>query len=730
MKLSRLNCLLVLWLGASLCLQAAEEEERIEIEAVNPGQVDFDYGTGIATLTDFVVRYKGAVLTAQRGRLNEKTGDVLAEGSVILESENAIWRGERLQYNFLSKQLQAGQFRTGRAPFFAAGQGLGVDQTNRVYVVTNAFVTTDDVEQPGYRVRASRLTIVPGKYFEARHAVLYFGKVPVFYFPYYRRQLDPNANYFVVTPGFRSVYGPYLLGAYHWHWNEKLYGAINLDYRVKRGLGGGPDLNYDIGKLGHGEFKYYYARDEEPGFEPTTLASTNSVPIREHRHRINFTHQVNIRSNLTARAVVREQSDAFFIRDFFESEYRENTQPSSFVEVNQLWSNFSLNALGQYQINDFFETIERLPDVKLTGLRQQLGISPFYYESDSSFGYFRHKFANGVSNDFAAVRGDSFHQLLLPQTFFGWLNVTPRVGGRFTYYGETEGAGTTLTEKQRWVFNTGAEVSFKASRLWTGAHSKLLEVDGLRHIIQPSLNYVYVPTPNQRPPELPQFDSELSSLRLLPIDFPDYNSIDSVDSQNVLRLGLRNKLQTKREDGAENLVNWAVYTDWRIKPRTDQETFSDIYSDLDFKPRSWITLTSETRFDVKNHRWNEANHVLTLTPNSTWGVSLGHRYLREDPALGPDSGNSLIYTALYYRLNEDWGFRASQRYEARDGTLEEQQYTIYRDFRSWTGALSFRIRDNRVGPTDYGVAVTFSLKAVPRYKLGDDRNKPSLLLGS
>ena len=293
-----------------------------------------------------------------------------------------------------------------------------------------------------------------------------------------------------------------------------------------------------------------------------------------------------------------------------------------------------------------------------------------------------------------------------------------------------EGAGTTTAEQQRWVFNTGAEVSFKASRLWNGARSKLFEVDGLRHIIQPSFNYVYVPTPNQPPPELPQFDSQLQSMRLLPIDFPDYNSIDSVDSQNVLRLGLRNKLQTRRVEGVDNLVNWSVYTDWRLKPRPDQETFADIYSDLDLKPLSWITLTSETRYDVKNTRWREANHVLTLTPNDTWSVSLGHRFLRDDPALGLNSGNNLIYSSLYCRLNENWGVRLLHRYEARDGTLEEQQYSLYRDFRSWTGAITFRIRENRIGPTDYGVGVTFSLKAIPRFKLGDDQTKPSLLLGS
>jgi len=739
MKSPRTICLFFLLLlpVAALPVAAAEEaeEQEIEIEAIKPGEIRYNYETGIAIATnDFVVRYKGAVLTAQRGQLNEKAGEVAAEGAVNLQDGNQVWRGERLQYNFLTRQIHTEQFRTGRAPFYATGEGLAANRTNQTYTATNAFATTDDVQKPGFRVRARRLTIVPGKYFVARDAVLYFGNVPVFYFPYYRRQFDRRQSSFEFTPGYRSAYGPYLLGAYNWYWNEKLYGALRADYRLKRGFGGGPDADYDAGVLGAGTVKYYYARDHEPGFliftNGTPTASTNGVPIERDRYRLSFTHQVGIGTNLTAIAVLRQESDPFVARDFFESEYRDNTQPASFLEINRRWSNFSLDVLARPRINDFFETGERLPDVKLTGERQQLGISPFYYESESSVGYFRHTFANDITNAFAAYRADTFHQLLLPQTWFGWLNVTPRVGGRFTDYGEAHGTGATNKEEQRWVFNTGVEVSFKASRIWEGAHSGLFDVDGLRHIVQPSVNYVFVPTPNKPPPELPQFDSQLPTLRLLPVDFPDYNSIDSIDSQNVLRLSLRNKLQTKRTDGVENLFNWAVYTDWRIKPRPDQGTFADIYSDLDFKPRSWITFNSETRYSMDDRQWREANHTLTLSPNSAWSWSLGHRYLRSDPTLGPDSGNNTILSSFYYRFSENWAGRLQHRFEARDGTLEEQYYTVYRDFRSWTAALTFRVRENRIGPTDYGVAVTFSLKAIPRFKSGDDRNKPALLLGS
>jgi hypothetical protein len=102
--------------------------------------------------------------------------------------------------------------------------------------------------------------------------------------------------------------------------------------------------------------------------------------------------------------------------------------------------------------------------------------------------------------------------------------------------------------------------------------------------------------------------------------------------------------------------------------------------------------------------------------------------VHEDPTLG--EGNNQITGVLYYRLNENWATRISERIDARNGNLQEQYYTIYRDLRSWTAGLTFRVRNNLNGPQDFGVAVTFSLKAFPRYGGGRERETPSLLLGS
>jgi len=460
--------------------------------------------------------------------------------------------------------------------------------------------------------------------------------------------------------------------------------------------------------------------------------------LPENRQRFYLEYHATPFTNLNLKALVNYQSDPLVLHDFFEGDYSANPQPNTFVEVNKYWENWSLDAETTPRVNDFFDQVERLPDVKLTGFRQQIFDTPVYYESESSAGYYRRFFAATNNNLFSATnsppaysaaRADTFHQLLLPWTFFGWLNVTPHVGGRFTWYSQESGPGGTNDETDRAVFNTGIETSFKISRLWAGATNSILDLDGLRHIIEPSVNYVFVPRPTAPPSQLPQFDSASPSLLLLPVQFPDYNNIDSIDSQNVIRFGLRNTLQTKRDGQLDNLLDWNVALDWRLTPGRDQynldepfsgqETFSDLYSDLVFRPRAWVALESQVRYDINSGDLNLAFHQLTLTPNERWSWGVGHWYLRSGFD-GFTQSNNFITSTFFYRMNDNWGFRAQHDFNAENGRLQQQLYTIYRDLRSWTGALTFRVVDNGNGPEDFTVAFTFSLKAAPKTHVGDD----------
>jgi LPS-assembly protein len=701
------------------------------------GSFDIDYVRGIGTSTNGIcVKYGDTVLMADSASWNENTGEAVADGHVQIEMGGQIFLGEHINYNFKTRQMRSEQFRTGRPPVFAAGENLQGDISNKVYSAQHIRVTTDDVSDPAIYMRARRVRMVPGQYIEAWNAVLFMNGVPSFYYPYYKRNLGAHPNNLDFLPGYRSAYGPYLMTTYTWWLNDSLDGALHMDYRNLRGVGVGPDLNLHLGRWGNGEIRYYYLHDQRPG----TSLSTNNFPnmsgaIPQNRQRVHFGWQATPATNLNVKALVNYQTDPLLVHDFYEGEYTANPQPNTFVEANKYWDNWSLDALTTPRVNDFFDQVQRLPDVKLTGWRQQVFDTPVFYESESSAGFYRQNLAetnslfagtNGPNFNYAASRADTFQQLLLPETFFGWLNVTPRAGGRLTYYSGETGPGGTNAETYRKIFNTGVDVSFKSSRLWTGATNSLLDLDGLRHIIEPSASYAFVPRPSTLPPQLPQFDSAFPSLLLLPIQLPDYNDIDSIDSENVIRFGLRNTLQTKRAGELQNLLDWNVLLDWRLHPTAGQGTFNDLYSGLTFRPRSWLTLESQTRYDINSSLLNLAYHQLTFTPNEWWSWGLGHVYSR---AGFVDSGDNLIRSTMFLRVNDNWGFRATQNFNAMDGRLQDQFYTVYRDLRSWTGALTFRVTDNGTGQEDFTVAFSFSLKAHPRHKLGGDTVESYHLVG-
>jgi hypothetical protein len=238
---------------------------------------------------------------------------------------------------------------------------------------------------------------------------------------------------------------------------------------------------------------------------------------------------------------------------------------------------------------------------------------------------------------------------------------------------------------------------------------------------------------------LPQFDYELESAELLPITFPDYNAVDSIDSQSVMRFGLENKWQTKRNGAIENFAHWRVYTDWRLRPNESQNTFSDVYSKLELKPFHWLSLSSELNYNIHERDWDQVNHAATFSPNDIWSWSLGQRYLRDGAFYtntfnsglfgDPSVGTSLLFSSLYFRASQNWGARAQHYFNAREGFLQSQYYSIYRDLRSWTVAFTVRLLRDDGGGTDWGGAITFSSKAAPRFQLDDDINKPTQLLG-
>ena len=87
--------------------------------------------------------------------------------------------------------------------------------------------------------------------------------------------------------------------------------------------------------------------------------------------------------------------DPLLLHDFFEGDYTANPQPNTFVEANKYWDNWSLDALTTPRVNDFFNQVERLPDVKLTARTVPTSIMPPRAPTRSSNCSCRKRFSAG-----------------------------------------------------------------------------------------------------------------------------------------------------------------------------------------------------------------------------------------------------------------------------------------------------------------------------------------------
>lgn len=723
--------------GIFVCLSGGvHAQEGLGTGALTPGaypleisslsddsELTFDLESGEVVATNGVsIGYGPTKLTAEQMRFNRSSGWVKGDGNVLLQRGTNVWVSDSLSYNLQDNEIEAQSFRTGQSPAFIQGMSLkgNVGGEGQSLIAEDAYFTTDDTANPGYRVSASRVKVNPGEYIEARNATLSYRGLPIFWVPYYRQSLKEDGNRLVFTPGYRSRYGAYLESSYLWKAGEHLNGEVNLDYRTKRGIAAGPQLEFSHPEYGDGTVQYKHFWDKEP------MMDSNGRAVGKNRYRFDLKHWWNPGEDLHVRSRINKLSDPFVHADYFEDTFRGDPQPKTFVEVRKFWDNFSVGMTLQPRLNTFFEQTERIPELTLSGYRQELGESGLYYETRSTLGYYEKRFADISSGDFSAYRADTYHQLLYPMTFWGWLNATPQAGIRATEYGKADGPGASTDRSTRVVADIGIDVSTKTSRTWRGLKNDFWDLRGLRHILQPTFHYVYVPDPSEDPGQLPQFDSVIPGLRLLPSHFPDFNSVDSLDGRHNLRMGLFQKVQTYRDSEIENFLNWSVFMDLRLDDRPGMGQFSDVYSDLDWRAWEWLGFTSEFRWDTDNQRTRLSDHRVILSPSDDWSWALGHRYIRNNDIFG--EGNNLYSSSLYYYWDDNWSFNATHFFEARTSTLQEQIYSIYRDQLSFSTALRFRVRQPRFEKSDFAVTLEFSLKGFPGKEMGDDTNEQDWLL--
>ncbi len=684
---------------------AADLLSRVDLQADR-----IEYRGQDLVLTDHVViGYQGAVLRADYAQVNTVTEDAYAKGGVTLtRPDGTVWQGDELVYNLRTGAADFGSFTLTAPPFYVYSEHAERTEP-QVVRLRRVTVTPCEGDAPEIRMTARRATVTDERYVRARHAVFFLGKVPIFYTPWYRKDLKGDGRWDFL-PGYSSRMGPFLLTAYNYPLGatRAVKGVTTLHTYGRRGVGFGQGLTWrDPERAWRGSAQGFVIDDRKPFRDDAEEQRRGAYLEDSGRYRLRLAHSHDLGPRDTLLTDATYLSDPYVQRDFFRDEYRLAPQPDNRVTLTRRADRFTASLQFNKRLNDFYENVDRLPEARIDVPQVPVPNTPLYYESGSGLARLERVFPrDSAGDDYGSTRFDTWHEITYPRQYFGFLSLTPRGRLRGTYYSDTLADAVTVTNFVTSVdTNTGlTAISPQVVTTQADAGSDLRQVaefgvfaffkafkvldpgdtqwgSGLRHVVEPYAEYTFRPEPNLRPANLYRFDD-----------------VDRLDLQHDVRLGLRNKLQSRKDrTRVYDIVDADVYTTYRIETIDGEPDTGPLVADVELRPAPWFAMDFDARYDTENSTLTTFNSQLAFVASDRTSLAVEYRYR--------DGQRSLVTAEMTLFPGRAWSFGTYHRYEFETSQLEEQSYYVQHrmDCIGWTLGLRHEPAYESGEKDDFGV---------------------------
>jgi LPS-assembly protein len=490
--------------GVPVTIEAIEQEKDGPIYKLR-GKVKVDYST--------------YTIHADRATYNSDTGDVEAEGNLLLEGgpNNEHIEASRGKYNV---ENETGRFEdaigdvgfrlksrrtvfTTTNPFFFTGrviEKLGPDH----YMVTDGTVTTCELPRPKWEFAAHKVNVEIGGHATIYHSNFRLEGIPILYFPFATHPLQKNprqSGFLIPSIGRSSTRGNTAGESIFWAINRSMDILAGAEYFSKRGWA--PDAEFRARPTDHSfaDLTYYSVFDRGLN-QMNQQGKTVNVDQGGTEVRLNtegeFTHNFRSVANI-------DYLSSYVFRlafsDVFAQAVNSEVRSQAFLS-NTTGGLFVNGAMSRYQ--DFQSTqpgdvitILHAPGGEISSVDRQLWGTPFHGNFDADL--------EGLSRsepDFRTAplvgRFDLSPAISLPRVFRGW-SFRPALALRDTIYTQqlVPAAGNTLTEVGTAVSNTLNRKSLEGSlELRPPAIDRIFDREILgrkwKHVVEPRIEYDYV----------------------------------------------------------------------------------------------------------------------------------------------------------------------------------------------------------------------------------------------
>ncbi len=654
----------------SVCTAAPAEEGQLRVTADSitreqtgdilraVGDVRMDW-QGYSLLAD-KVEYAGTDQTAQASGLVR-----LLQGDDELTGDNL-----KLRLDTRQGEMTNGRLRTREGNLRVKGSLLekrGDDE----YRMERGSFTTCDADPPAWKFTASDLDVVLEGFATGRNVVFSVGEIPVFYTPYilFPVKRERQTGFLFPRLGSSTKKGFFFDLPYYWAISPSAEATIDLDIQSRRGMGLGVDASW-LGRQGsHGAFNAYSIYDTNLGRDRSQIGAT----VKEA---VTGTTDFN--------ADILLSTDRSFFRDFAEASGDYNRQAlDSSVSLANRWDSWYL--AGEARIlNDLDslenqKTLQRLPEITLTGTGQRLAALPLYAGFGGRLTNFYRR--EGVRGQRLVVQPTLAYYADLPDglALGGWGGYQQRL------YNASDGAGDG--GKGTGLALAGAAASSSFTRIYEPGGREMVR---LRHLLEPAIVYSFVQDKNQG--NLPFFDYDdrvigqsLLNWSLTSVLTGRFAPAGTLEYRDLLMVRLSQGYQIS--GGRRDLLNGAdagrPLTDIRLEARAE--------------PLRSLSIETDSRFSP--YHAEVTNSTLSATLHDLQGNETGIAYSRISGSLDYLEGK------LSLNLVKPVVLQYTGRYSFDRRDFLEEFYAIEYRHQCWSVNLSYRDRrDNKEFLVNFSLA--------------------------
>lgn len=611
------------------------------------GQCTWRDGALLVTGDEFIYDRKSEILTASgHVTMTRGVGRMLAD-----------W----FEYHRRDGYFRARNVRITHYPLCM--QAATADGTEKEMHLHQATITYTDPGRWKPSAKAETIIYSPGKYVKLVGSLIGMTGAEVIPIKGLQQDLTSalTAEYFHFGAGYRSTLGGMLdVGLRVPTFPGAKFGG-DLDFFTKRGAMIGPAGFYESPD-GSGDL-YGYLRSGYIHDYGDLALDTDNLGNRVGRDRAfaEWHHQQRITPDLTVAADINWWTDSQVLRDFNPKEFYHLQEPDNFVESTYSGADFLASAFIRLQPDSFEPVQQRLPELRFEMLPTAIGGG--FYERFSAEAVSLLERPPGDGAHLGDDRLDVFYGISRPYAPVDWFTFTPVAGARLTDYSDTTGAaagGGYL----RSLGEVGFDAVMRASGTF-GYKNAVWDIDGLRHLVTPSISYRYIPEADKGRQYIPAIDRWSFSPDLQPLELGDIRSIDQLRATNTVRIGLDNLLQTRDPGyGSRELLDFAIADDLNFHRSAFEPDFSDLHTHLSITPARWIEVYNDEIFGIGSFSLREFNSGIIIRDGSAWSMQFGSAFLRHN--------NDDYSLNCRGRINEQFSALFMLEYGARQHRFNQQ----------------------------------------------------------